>query len=111
MLSMASGVWKQKRVTVQNAITLGGGFADLIVNNIPSGTTFVVILKDDLDPNTFINNQLVFGTYDSANTTNNAFSRYRNGAYTQQSNTITIWSDTYALTASAGDTYTILYQA
>lgn len=103
---MASGVWKQKRVTVQKAIAWGGGFADLIANNLPTGVTFALIVKDNLDPNTFINNQLVHGAYDLANPTNNVFTRYKNSSYSRN----TAWSDAYALTASAGDTYTILYQ-
>lgn len=110
MLSMASGVWKQKRVTVQNAIAWGGGFAKLIANNLPTGVTFALIVNDNLDPNTFINNQLVHGAYDSVNPTNNVFFRYRNSLYDDNSGTFKVWSDTYALTASAGDTYTILYQ-
>ena len=110
MLSMASGVWKQKRVTVQNAIAWGGGFAKLIANNLPTGVTFALIVKDNLDPNTFINNQLVHGAYDLANPQNNVFSRYRNSLYSHESDTSKVWSDMYALTASAGDTYTILYQ-
>ena len=105
-----SGVWKQKQVTVENAISLGGGFANLITSNVPSGTTFAVIFKDDLDPTTFINNQLVYGAYDSAHSTNNVFSRYRNGTYAHNASTFALWSNTYALTASAGDTYTILYK-
>lgn len=107
---MASGVWKQKRVTVQNAIAWGGGFADFIANNLPTGVTFALIVKDNLDPNTFIDNQLVHGAYDSVNPTNNAFCRYRNSSYSNTSGKFAVWSDTYALTASAGDTYTILYQ-
>lgn len=109
MLSMASGVWKQKRVTVQNAIAWGGRFANLIANNLPTGVTFALIVKDNLDPNTFINNQLVHGAYDSVNSANNVFCRYRNSLYSHESD-IFVWSDRYALTASAGDTYTILYQ-
>ena len=107
---MASEVWKQKRVTVQNAIALGNGFADLITNNIPSGVTFALIVKDNLDPNTFINNQLICGAYDTVNPGNNVFSRYRNDSYNQMVG-INAWSDTYALTASAGDLYSIFYQA
>lgn len=110
MLSMASGVWKQKRVAVQNAIALGDGFAEFIANNIPSGVTFALIVKDNLDPNTFINNQLIYGAYDTANPGNNMLSRYRNDSYNQVAAT-TAWSNTYALTASAGDLYSIFYQA
>lgn len=111
MLSMASGAWKQKRATVQNAIALGGGFVDFITSNLPTGATFALIVKDNLDPNTFINSQLIYGAYDTANQGNNVFSRYRNGSYGQQGGNITIWSDTYALAASAGDLYSIFYQA
>lgn len=104
------GVWTQKQVTVQTAILLGDGFNNLITANLPSGTTFAIIVKDDLNPSTFINNQLVVGFYDSANIANNGWSRYQNGAYTQNSGNFALWSNTYAITASAGDKYTIFYQ-
>ena len=104
------GVWTQKQATVQTAITLGVGFKDLIDNNLPSGVTFAVILNNNLDNTSYINNQLVFGTYDTVNNTNNAFGRYRDGSYSYTSGTFNVWSNTYALTASVGDTYTIIYQ-
>ena len=103
------GAWTQKQITVESAITLGGGFADLISNNLPSDKTFCVIIKENLNPSSFINNQLVVGVYDTANATLNAFVRYRNGSYTTQTGSGT-WSNTYALTASVNDVYTMLYQ-
>lgn len=104
------GLWKQKSVTVQNAIALGGGFANLIADNLPSGVTFTIIVNNNLDSQAFINNQLVCGVYDSAHEKCNNFTRYRNGTYSGTGETSSVWSDTYALTASAGDTYTLFYQ-
>lgn len=103
------GVWTQK-ITVESAIALGGDFADLISNNLPSDKTFCVIIKENLNPSSFINNQLVVGVYDTANDTLNSFTRYLNGSYTSYSGSSRLWSNTYALTASVNDVYTMLYQ-
>lgn len=105
-----AGLWTQKQVTVQSAISLGDGFSNLISNNIPSGVTFAIIINDSMDSSTYINNQLVSGVYDSANSLNNMFIRYRDGNYAVQSGGYGIWSNTYALTASQNDSYTLFYK-
>ena len=103
-------LWKQKQVTVQTAISLGGAFNDLISSNLPTGVTFCMIVKDDLDSSSFLNNQLVCGVYDTVHNKLNSIFRFRSNDYTSQAGTNGVWSDTYALTASVGDTYTLFFQ-
>lgn len=108
MAQMANGLWKQKHIIVPNAISLGGGFANLIDANIPDGTDYVIIVKDTLSG--YINNQLVEGLYCPNIGTANGWCRYRNNEYTWATSASQSWTDTYALTASQGDTYTLFYQ-
>lgn len=112
--TLASGYgvgWKQKHVTVENAISLGGGFGDLISSNLPSGKTFCIIVNDNRTTDALINNQLIAGVYDTVNGSANIFTRYRvDSGSTTGSAFFSTWTDTYALTASVGDTYTLLYQ-
>lgn len=106
-----SGAWKQKQVTVENAISLGGGFGDLISSNLPSGKTFCIIVKENRSTTSLINNQLIEGTYDTVNSSLNSIARYRNNGYAFVAGAgYNVWTDTYALTASVGDIYTLFYQ-
>ena len=106
-----SGAWKQKQVTVENAISLGGGFGDLISSNLPTGKTFCIIVNNNRATDALINNQLIAGVYDTVNGNANIFTRYKaDGGSTTGSAIFSTWTDTYALTASVGDTYTLLYQ-
>jgi hypothetical protein len=105
------GTWTQKQIVVENAISLGGGFGDLISNNLPSGITFCIIVKDNRSSTSYISNQLIVGIYDTVNSSINGFARYKNNDYTFVAGAgYNAWSNTYALTASVGDTYTLLYQ-
>ena len=104
------GAWKQKQVTVANAISLGGTFASLIASNVPNGTEFVIIANDNLDKTQYINNQLVYGVYAPNDAKANVFCRYRSNDYSCQVESLQLWTDTYALTASQGDMYTLFYQ-
>lgn len=104
------GAWKQKTVTVQSAISNGGGFKSFIQSNVPNDATFVFIVNDNQDNTQYANNQLVFGTYTPYNALTESFCRYRNSSYVYGSQTHGIWSATYDLTAQQGDTYTLFYQ-
>lgn len=106
-----SGAWKQKQIIVENAISLGSGFGDLISSNLPSGKTFCIIVKDNCFAASCVNNQLIVGIYDTVNISINGFARYKNNNYSFVTGAgFNAWTNTYALAASVGDAYTILYQ-
>lgn len=104
VMGMAQGIWKQKHITADSAFTNARDVGDWVIENLPTGTIYAVLIRDDMDVANFANNQCLSVTTISGSLFN--YVRLRDGVYQAQ----LTFAIGYDLIVSQGDRYTLFYQ-
>lgn len=98
------GVWNQKTIIAGQSLSNAAAVKTWIESEMPSGATFAVIMKDDVNKIGWTNNQLVQADWFDSHML--LMIRYRDGNYSN----VGAFSYAYDVVVEQNESYTIFYQ-